>query len=235
MSSKPAEMPNVRIDELTVDVHAPNDGARRTNTVRWLLDNDALAANGKRLADLGAGPCVFAKIARDRGYDVVAVDGRTERLPDDSELHGIRFLQADVRDFDPTGFDVIFILGLLYHFDIDDQLALLRTCASGPKVLVDTQVHVPELIALRTKEGWEERIVQRGGYEGVEFPEGDNPMASIGNPKSFWHTEESLLKLFVDAGFDRITKISPIFQSKYGGRRFYILESRRDEALLDGH
>lgn len=225
MPSTAAKTQNAKVDELTVDVPAPNDGARRTNTVRWLLDNGALPTSGKKLADLGAGPCVFAKIARDRGYDVLAVDGRTERLPDDSELQGIRFMQADVRDFDPAGFDLIFILGLLYHFDIDDQLALLRNCAGGPKVLVDTQVHVPELIALRTREGWEERIVRRDGYEGVEFPEGDNPMASIGNPKSFWHTEESLLKLFSDSGFGRITKISPIFQSKYGGRRFYILES----------
>lgn len=225
MSPDIAERLDVEIRELTVDVPAPNDGARRTNTVRWLLDNGTLSPAGKKLVDLGAGPCVFARIARDRGYDVLAVDGRTERLPDKNEMQGIRFLQADVRNFDPTGFDVIFILGLLYHFDIEDQLALLQHCVGTAKVLLDTQVHVPELIALRTDDGWEDRIVQRDGYEGVEFPEGNNPMASIGNPKSFWHTEPSYLKLFAEAGYSRITKISPIFQSKYGGRRFYILES----------
>jgi hypothetical protein len=225
MSLETAEKLNMEIGELIVDVPAPNDGARRTNTVRWLLDNGVLATPGRKLVDLGAGPCVFARIARDRGYDVLAVDGRSERLPDSNELRGIRFLQTDIRNFEPAGFDLIFILGLLYHFDIEDQLALLRNCTGGAKVLLDTQVHVPELIALHTKEGWENQIVRRDGYEGVEFPEGDNPMASIGNPKSFWHTEESLLKLFANAGFARTTKISTIFQSKYGGRRFYILES----------
>jgi len=215
----------VQIGELTVDVPAPNDGARRTNTIRWILDNGVLGNTGNKLVDLGAGPCVFARIARDRGYQVVAVDGRTERLPDDEEMHGIRFVQADVRSFDPAGFDVVFILGLLYHLDIADQLTLLRRCAQGQKVVLDTQVHVPELVCLHTKDGWEDRIVRHGDYEGVEFPEGDNPMASIGNPTSFWHTEESWLRLFQDAGFKRITIVHPVFQSKYGGRRFYILES----------
>lgn len=213
------------VRELTIDVPAPNDGARRTNTVRWILDNGVLETTGRKLVDLGAGPCVFAKIARDRGYDVLAVDGRTERLPDDAALHGIRFVQADVRDFDPAGHDIILMLGLLYHFDIDDQLSVLKKCTGGAKVVVDTQVHVPELVALRTADGWEDRPISRQGYEGVEFPEGDNPMASIGNSKSFWHTEASTLKLFSDAGFTGITVVNPIFQSKYGGRRFYILES----------
>lgn len=219
-------MQQAAVRELTIEVPAPNDGARRTNTVRWILDNGVLGSTGKRLVDLGAGPCVFAKIARDRGYDVLAVDGRTERLPGEDELHGIRFIQQDVRNFDPSGYDVIFMLGLLYHFDIEDQLAVLRKCiGQGAKVIVDTQVHVPELIALKTPDGWEDRLVYREGYEGVEFPEGDNPMASIGNPKSFWHTEDSTVKLFRDAGFTEITVVNPIFQSKYGGRRFYILES----------
>lgn len=213
------------MQRITVDVHAPNAGARRTNTVRWILDSGMINNTGKKLVDLGAGPCLFSRIARERGYEVLAVDGRTERLPDAADMEGITFLQTDLRDFNPAGFDVILMLGLLYHFDIDDQLNLLRKCANGASVIIDTQVHVPELIALQTPDGWENRIVKRQGYEGVEFPEGDNPMASIGNSISFWHTEDSTLKLFRDAGFTSITSVDPIFQSKYGGRRFYILES----------
>jgi hypothetical protein len=37
-------------------------------------------------------------------------------------------------------------------------------------------------------------------------------------------TGVSCLKLFADAGFGRVTKINPIFQSKCGERRVHVLE-----------
>lgn len=216
---------SITVSELSIDVPAPNEGARRTNTVRWILDNNIVQPSGKKLVDLGAGPCIFAKIALDRGYQVTAVDGRTVRLPDPSELDGINFVESDVRDFSVEDFDMIFMFGLLYHFDIEDQISLLKRCAKRAVVILDTQVHVPSMIALTTSNGWETRLIERDNYTGVEFPEGDNPMAAIGNKMSFWHTEDSILQLFSDSGFSRVTIVNPIFQSKYGGRRFYILES----------
>lgn len=194
---------------------APNDGAMRTKLFRMILDR--YFPKPRSIVDLGAGPCVFAKHARDRGHQVTAVDARDVRVPDD--LGSIKFVHADVRDFDLTPFDVVVCLGLFYHFDIDDQVALLRRCVGKPLIL-DSQVHVPDLVVPNTGD-WQHNLVRRDGYEGVAYPEGDNPMASVGNTSSFWHTEDSLERLFKDAGFEHLVVLDPLFQSKYGGRRVY--------------
>src|SRR5271165_4539056 len=72
--------------------------AVRTQIFRRLLSR--LGKKGAKLADLGAGPCIFAKISRDEGYAVTAVDARTARRPADVELGSIKFVQSDVRAFD---------------------------------------------------------------------------------------------------------------------------------------
>jgi hypothetical protein len=54
---------------------------------------------------------------------------------------GIEWVEADVRGYDPSGFDCIALLGLLYHLELDAQLALLRKCAGTP-IIVDTH-HAP--------------------------------------------------------------------------------------------
>jgi hypothetical protein len=98
---------------------------------------------GRTLLDLGAGPCVFSRRARDAGWKVTAVDARTDILPDDME--GITFIQSDVREFDPSGFDTIFNLGLLYHLPIQDQKRLLTAC-SYTRVILELQVHTPGIV-----------------------------------------------------------------------------------------
>lgn len=172
----------------------------------------------KTLVDLGAGHCKFSAWAARLGYEVTAVDGRTERLPE--ELGAIRFIQADVREFDPRGFGVVAMLGLLYHLELADQVSLLRRCCYGAPVIVETQVHVPEMVATKP-EAWH-ALIERDGYAGVDFPERDNPMASIGNRTSFWHTEASMARLFERTGYSRVIVIDPVFASDYGARRFYL-------------
>jgi hypothetical protein len=175
--------------------------------------------NGRTMLDLGAGPCQFARRARNAGWKVTAVDARTERLPDD--LEGITFIESDVREFDPAGFDTIAILGLLYHLPLEDQERLLARCAYT-RVILETQVHTPGFVP-PDAEPWGRKIVRRGGYRGVIFPEGDNPMASIGNPESFWATEPSLLDMFDRCGYRSVQLVEPMHHSKYGTRRFYVL------------
>ena len=55
-----------------------------------------------RLVDLGTGHGKFARVTRDLGWRVTAVDVRTERMPRDS---GIEWVQSDVRDFPLDGND----------------------------------------------------------------------------------------------------------------------------------
>lgn len=192
-------------------------GRIRGNTFSELLG----PGEGRRMLDLGAGPCRFARRARDAGWDVTAVDARTVRLPED--LEGITFIESDVRAFDPAGFDTIAILGLLYHLPIEDQESLLARCAYT-RVILETEVHTPGYVP-RAAEPWGHEIVSRNGYAGVMFPEKDTPMASIGNTESFWATEPSLLKMFERCGFRAVDVVEPMHHSMFGTRRFYVLHA----------
>ena len=207
----------INVERLTIPVPSEEIGVRRVATFVHILKH-VVSPQRRTLVDLGAGHCKFSVWATRVGFDVTAVDGRTVRLPED--LGAIRFVKADVRDYDPSGHGVVAILGLLYHLELADQESLLRRCCYGAPVIVETQVHVPEMVSDEPKE-WH-RLIERDGYCGVDFPEGDNPMASIGNQTSFWHTEASMLRLFERAGYGEVLVIDPPFMSGYGARRFYV-------------
>ena len=176
---------------ITLDLEKyQNEGHLRQKIFRSLL-NSEVYVSGKSVADLGAGPCTFARITNEFGAEVFAVDGCTERVPEDIEKQGIHFIHEDVREFNLEAFDIVLIFGLLYHFEIRDQVDLLRRC-QGKEILVDTQVCCPDLVVRFPLDKWQYTLVLSNGYEGVVFPEKDNPMASIVNKTSFWHTEPSL-------------------------------------------
>jgi len=216
----PAEASPIAVTHLTIPTPSDDIGVHRIATFAHILRR-VLNPAQRTLVDLGAGHCKFSAWAAKLGYEVTAVDGRTARLP--ADLGPIRFIESDVRDFDPRGYGVVAILGLLYHLELDDQASLLRRCCYGAPVIVETQVHVPEMVADQPA-AWHE-LVHRDGYAGVDFPERDNPMASIGNATSFWHTEASIIRLFENAGYSRVTVVDPIFRSGYGARRFYVLDA----------
>jgi hypothetical protein len=197
------------------------EGELRTSTFSWLLHD--VIPRGAAMLDLGAGPCIFARLGVEAGYRVTAVDGRTERLPPDLDSQTIEFVRSDVRTFPAGEYDVVAILGLLYHLELDDQLALLRR-HHGSTVILDTQVHIPEAVTAACGP-WAQAPVTRGAYVGVSFPERDNPMAGIGNPTSFWPDERSLLRMIDDAGYGSCRVVDPYYVSKYGARRFYVLET----------
>ena len=237
------------------------EGQFRFNSFRWLLEEEVNVA-GKRVVDLGAGPCHFARIAAEFGAHVTAVDGRDERIPDDisrkeaNTVGGIQrllsarkiirdqnrnrklqskqetkkrnsgeitFVLSDVRDFDFDSFDVVLIFGLLYHFGLAEQMKLLNRC-KGKIVLVDTMVCAPDLITHYPQYDWQSSTHKEGAYEGWIYPENNNPMASIGNKTSFWHTDLSYGRLFSDCGFSNIVAYRPLYNAKkYGLRSFYRL------------
>ena len=198
----------------------PGIAEKRDDALRGLVFEQLLGqGDGRAFLDLGAGPCQFSRRAVRLGWKVTAVDGRTERLPDD--MTGIDFIEADVRQFDTLGYDTIAILGLLYHLPVADQLALLKRC-HGSRVILETQIHTPGYVP-PAAEPWGHRIVRQHGFRGVVFPEGDNPMASIGNSSSLWVTEDSFLEMADQAGFTDVQVVEPMHHSKYGTRRYYVL------------
>ena len=214
----------MNISKQVVDIVASHEGAHRIATFRWILgEYFSSQASNDKLVDLGAGPCVFSRIAVKADFDVTAVDARDERLPED--LTGIKFIKSDVREFDLLGFDVVLIFGLLYHLTLEDQLQLLSRCPENASVIIDTQVHIPESVqeeACQKRKFNTKKIEESQGFSGVLFPEEQNPMASIGNTHSWWHTEPSLLKLLEQVGFKDVIMIDPTYISKYGARRFYV-------------
>jgi hypothetical protein len=154
-----------------------------------------------RLLDLGTGHGAFALIAQELGWQVTAVDARTERLP---MTPGIEWVQSDVRTYDPSGFDCIALLGLLYHLEFDDVRDLLARCATTPTVL-DTHT------ALKVND-------THGGYEGRRFEEisdysperlAQTSTASWGNKTSWWPTRTALIRLLRDVGYQTILVLDP--------------------------
>jgi hypothetical protein len=155
-----------------------------------------------RMIDLGTGHGAFARVGRDLGWEVTAVDARRDRMPMD---FGITWVQADVRDHPIDGFDLISVLGLFYHLELADQLQLLQRCQRTPLVL-DT--HVAEHPA-----------VTIDGYDGQYFREATSEVtASWINERSFWPTEPSLNRMLHHAGYRFVFKLEPAY---YPYRGFY--------------
>ena len=162
--------------------------SERTDVFRALLE--PLAPG--RLLDLATGHGSFALTALDMGWEVTAVDARDDRLPSSDDVD---WIQADVRDFDVSGYDAIAVLGLLYHLELSDQRELLKRCAPT-LTIIDTHVSLRPKAAV-------------GAYLGHYFDEYPGPRSSWGNAESFWLTEDSLYRLLLDCGFGAILKVLP--------------------------
>ena len=173
-----------------------------------------------KMLDLGSGRGNFSLVAARLGWEVTAVDVRTARTPDpeaekDPEraklIRSVKWIQADVREFPIRSgeYDLICILGLLHHLEVDAQIKLLRRC-SGTLTLLDTRI-APEII---DTEGPYEGAYKREHGETRE--ERDRvPTASWGNEVSFRHTEESLLRLVQDCGYSKLMAMRPPHRRNY--------------------
>ena len=195
---------------------APDPSIHKGNIFRALL---ALLKPGKML-DLGAGKGNFSLSAAELGWTVTAVDARTVRWPDpEAELdparadliRTIRWVQADVREFpiEEGEYDLVCVLGLLHHLEVSDQVSLLKRCSTMP-TLLDTRIAK----ALVDVEGPYEGMLIREHGETREERDAV-PQASWGNPLSFQHTEESLLRLVLDCGYIKMMQMRPPHRADY--------------------
>ncbi len=139
-------------------------------------------------------------IGRDLGWDVTAVDARSERMP---MTDGIRWVQEDVRTFDVAGFDCIAILGLLYHLGLADQRALLQRCA-GTLTILDTHHALHPSV---TVDGWQGRMFAEPGATLEELAR--IPTASWSNSESFWPTRPELIRMLHEAGYRTVLALEP--------------------------
>jgi hypothetical protein len=228
----------MQVERVSLPIHAAQPPLRhwvpevsfRLRTFRAILK--LVAAGGHSLVDLGAGPCLFARIAVKDGFQVTAVDVRPPWNADGSplpleRLDGLRFVQSDCRQFDVSGFDVVSIVGLLYHLTLREQIELLSRCG-GRTVIVDTEIFDDGAMSASARL----RIRQPSeslGYDGIDWMETDDVWSSKGNPLSFWHTVPSLLRMFENAGARSVKIFEPQYRSPHGMRQWYLLNAP-DEA-----
>lgn len=155
-----------------------------------------------KVIDLGAGHGLFSSRAADAGWDVTAVDARTERFPSDSR---ITWVEQDVREADLTGYDLIFCFGLFYHLTLDDQLALLAK-ASGTPLIIDTHLATAEpthsLSGPVTVKGYRGRYYSEKGWQ-------RRATASWSNDRSFWPRPRAFYRMLAEHGYRAVYAGSP--------------------------
>lgn len=162
------------------------------------------------LVDLGAGHGRFSRYAADLGWQVTAVDARTDRFPDDPRP---RWVEADVRTVDLAAYDLVLCLGLFYHLDLDDQLDLLARAAGRPMIIdthLDHGTHEHEL---------SERQSPREGYTGRFYREPRALTSAVGNRASFWPTLPTFHRMLHEAGFPTVLTLEPWIR---GDRTFFL-------------
>lgn len=173
-----------------------------------------------KMLDLGAGPGNFSLTAAQLGWEATAVDARSARTPDpetekDPDLaeliRSIRWVEADVREFPihKGEYDLICILGLMHHLEVDDQVQLLKRC-SDTLTLLDVRV-APKITD--TQGPYEGRYRREKG--GTREERDQVLTAAWGNASSFHHTEESLLRLVWDCGYSKVMPMRPPHSLNY--------------------
>jgi SAM-dependent methyltransferase len=172
--------------------------------------------SGVRIVDLGCLEGGFAIELALHGAEVVGVEGREAAVVRGRFAAGAlgldrcSFVQDDVRNFSLERygcFDIVLCLGLLYHLELEDGLALLRAMRGVCRraLVLDTHVSLTG----------RQRIVSGGrtyrGHRYVEHASGDGAevirsreWASLGNVSSFWLTRPSLYDALAESGFSTV-------------------------------
>ena len=177
-----------------------------------------------RILDLGCGDGVYAIEAGLRGAEVVALDARTQRMAQGAacaERHGlgtVRFIQEDVRSVTRAAFgsfDVVYVLGLLYHLNTPDVFKVLESIYD----LCTALLVVDTFISLTTQSQVEWRGQTYEGQQCREHDDGDTDeirmsrvLKSIDNTFSFRFTRDSLLRALRDVGFTSVYECSVPFE-----------------------
>jgi 2-polyprenyl-3-methyl-5-hydroxy-6-metoxy-1,4-benzoquinol methylase len=166
-----------------------------------------------RILDLGCGEGVYAIEAGLRGAEVLALDARTQRMGQGAACaarHGlatVRFVKEDVRrvtreNFGP--FDVVYLLGLLYHLDTPDVFSVLETVYSlcTGMLVIDTLISLTEDIQVEWRgQAYQGRRCREHDDEDTDEVRRSRVLGSIDNTYSFRFTKESLLRALRDIGF----------------------------------
>jgi 2-polyprenyl-3-methyl-5-hydroxy-6-metoxy-1,4-benzoquinol methylase len=188
--------------------------------------------SGKRIVDIGCLEGYYAVECALQGAEVLGIEGKLlnikkcEFVKSVLGVERLTFAQDDAMRVTRDrygGFDVAIALGLIYH--LDDPFTFLDNLAR----LCDGFVVIDTLVALEDPPdsisgGWRPELsaLRRFEYRGREYhgrtyreyessaPQLEKDLsvtASLGNEFSVWLTEQSLIRLLRDVGFEQVQKL----------------------------
>jgi SAM-dependent methyltransferase len=204
---------------MTIDQQpvAPGDAERVAGVLDIIRHRADL--DGLRVLDLACRNGAFTSALAAAGADALGLEGRAENLAMAWPDSGARFEQADVRELsaDRFGtFDVTLCLGLLYHLDAVDAVALLRAMREVTTRFAVIDTHVSG--------GHDVTSVDDRTYRGHWYGEPEGWWSSIGNPRSWWFTPESLDDAVINAGWSTVEHLSGVrWTGEPQGRRWLVI------------
>jgi SAM-dependent methyltransferase len=175
-----------------------------------------------RVADIACGNGWAGDMAQSLyDADVTYIDAR-DRIPKDGKERKFKLENVLIQNYKDK--DAIFVLGLLYHLTLEQQLLLNKLLKDIPFIL-DTHV-LDDLINTSSFEGIENEIVKIGEFKGIYR------IPTYSSKCSYWyaenlfkqenpfvHTEKSLRKLFNNHKLIKVGEITPS-RSYYIGMPF---------------
>ncbi len=181
---------------------------------RW-LDTDRA---GLSALDLASHQGWFAVKLAQAGFGrVLGIDARASHVADSRliadiyALEGLSFQQGDIHDLDPDAlgqFDVVLMLGLLYH--LENPIGALRTCRALARrmCLIETQI-VPGMSGFVDYGGYRYVRPLRGSFGIIdETADTHGPEASI-TGICLVPSLEALLWILDKVGFSRVEVLEP--------------------------
>jgi len=184
-----------------------------------------------RILDLGCGEGVYSIEAGLKGAEVLALDGRPERLSQGTAiakelgLSRVKFAVEDVRRISKETlgeFDVVYFLGLMYHLYVPDVFHVMERIHDLCRhcLIIDTHIALDPQYKVNYK---------NSDYLGWAYKEHDESTSmqdrakvqrsSLDNVFSFWFSRESLVRLMFNVGFTSVMEYhSPIEGNKPADR-----------------
>lgn len=184
-----------------------------------VADNASKPFNELRILDLACLEGGYSIEMALHGATVVGIEGRDINIEKARyaqqalRLENVEFFQDDVRNLSVETygtFDVVLVLGILYHLDTPDVFHLMKrvneVCRGFAIVDTLTSTYARTSIEHQGKTYW--------GHRWAEFPEGTTESgkskfawASLDNDMSFCFTVPSLLNMILDAGFTSVYEV----------------------------
>ena len=220
------------------------NGVKVRRVMQLTRDLTARPFETLRILDLGCGEGVYALEAGLRGADVVALDARTQRMEEGAacaarhDVRTVRFVQDDVRRVTRQrygDFDVVYLLGLLYHLDAPDVFAVLEEIHG----LCTRMIVVDTFISLTPESAFTWRGRTYPGQPWREHEDADpdevrrgRVLRSIDNTFSFRLTRGSLVRVLHDVGFTSVLECHVPFEPDKPDERITLVGLKGAPVLL---